>query len=107
MHAQKPIVFEHEHAAPNSAATSVMVFLALGVLTLMALIIGFSDLGPLKLYASLGVAALQGCILAYFSMELKNQGTLIWLCAAASIFWTFLLFLFTLTDYITRGWTAY
>lgn len=104
MHEPKPIVFEHEHAAPNSAPASIAVFFVLGILTAMALVIGFADLGPMKLYASLGVAALQGCVLVYFSMELKNQGTLIWLCAAASIFWTFLLFLFTFTDYITRGW---
>ena len=25
----------------------------------------------------------------------------------AALFWTFLLFLFTLTDYITRGWSSY
>jgi caa(3)-type oxidase subunit IV len=104
---QKPIVFEHEHAPPNSAATSIGVFLFLGALTFLALVIGFADLGGMKIYASLAVALTQACVLAFFSMELKNQGTLIWLTAAAGVFWTFLLFLFTLTDYITRGWSAY
>jgi caa(3)-type oxidase subunit IV len=103
---QKPIVFEHEHAAPNSIATSTMTFLALGVLTLMALLIGFADIGPMKIYASLGVALMQALVLTVFSMELKNADKLTWLTAIASIFWTFLLFLFTITDYLTRGLAA-
>jgi caa(3)-type oxidase subunit IV len=103
-HEQKPIVFEHEHAPPNSIGVSIMVFIALGVLTFFALAIGFaSGLGTGKIYFSLGVAVAQACVLTYFSMELKNHGVLIWFSAIASIFWTFLLFLFTLTDYLTRG----
>jgi caa(3)-type oxidase subunit IV len=108
MHAeQKPILFEHQHAAPASTVSSFVIFLILGGLTFMALLIGFSDLGNMKLYFSLGVAVAQAVVLGLFSMELKNQSTLIWLTVASSVFWTFLLFLFTLTDFITRGWASY
>jgi caa(3)-type oxidase subunit IV len=107
MHAeQKPIIHEHDHGPPNSVATSTLVFFVLGGLTLMALLIGFADLGGAKIYASLGVALAQAIVLTLFSMELKQQDKLTWLVAAASIFWTFLLFLFTVTDYLTRGYTA-
>ncbi|CAN5428898.1 hypothetical protein BH11PLA2_BH11PLA2_11870 [soil metagenome] len=105
-HEQKPIVFEHEHAPPNSVMTSTLIFFVLAGLTLMALLIGFSNIGPMKIYASLGVALAQALVLTFFSMELRNQDKLTWLVAAASIFWTFLLFLFTITDYITRGYAA-
>jgi caa(3)-type oxidase subunit IV len=108
MHAeQKPIVFEHEHAPPSTPGMSVAIFLVLGGLTFTALLIGFTPLGAMKLYASLGVAVAQALVLGLFSMELKNSNTLTWLTVISSIFWTFLLFLFTLTDYITRGWSSY
>jgi len=107
MHAeQKPIVFEHAHPPPNSVATSGLVYIVMLGLTLMALVIGFANLGPLKIYANLSVAIAQAMVLAFFSMELKNADKLTWLTAAAGVFWTFLLFLFTLTDYLTRGMTA-
>jgi caa(3)-type oxidase subunit IV len=61
----------------------------------------------LKIYANLGVALLQAIVLGLFSMELKNADKIIWFCVAASVFWTFLLFLFTMTDYLTRADTAH
>lgn len=107
MHEQKPIVFEHQHAPPASVGACIGIFFVLGLLTLIALLIGFSDLGNYRLYASLGVAFVQAVFLGLFSMELKNSSTLIILTVVASVFWTFLLFLFTLTDFITRGWSQY
>ena len=107
MHETKPIVFEHAHAPPNPAGLSFIVFLVLGALTFLALVIGFADLGPMKIYANLGVALAQAIVLGLFSMELKNSDKITWFCVAASIFWTFLLFLFTLTDYFTRSMTVW
>ncbi len=108
MHAeQKPIVFEHEHAPPNSVGVTTLIFVIMLGLTCMALLVGFSDLGPMKIYANLGVACVQALVVSMFSMELKNQDKLTWLTAAASIFWTAILFLFTMTDYITRGYAAH
>jgi cytochrome c oxidase subunit IV len=105
-HEQKPNVFEHEHAAPASAGKMFVTFLILAGLTLMALVVGFSELGAAKVWVSLGVAAAQGIVLTLFFMELKQQDTLTWLIAASSLFWTGLLFLFTLTDYLTRHYAV-
>jgi cytochrome c oxidase subunit IV len=105
-HEQKPTVFEHEHAPPASAGKMFVTFLILAGLTLMALVVGFSELGPSKVWISLGIAAAQGLVLALFFMELKQQDTLTWLIAASSLFWTGLLFLFTLTDYLTRHYAV-
>jgi cytochrome c oxidase subunit IV len=104
---QKPTVFEHEHPAPAAAGKSFVVFLALAVLTVMALIIGFADLGSAKVLFSLGVAVAQGAVLALFFMDLKSADTQTWLIAVASVFWTGLMFLFTLTDYLTRHWYSW
>ena len=107
MSAQKPTVFEHEHAGPPSAAASTMIFLALAGLTAMALMVGFLEIGPLKVWVSLGIALVQTAVVGVFSMDLKQSDKLTWLVVAASIFWTFLLFLFTLTDFLTRHYFAF
>lgn len=106
MHEQKPTVFEHEHAAPANAGKMFVVFLVMAALTAMALVVGFTELGQVKVWVSLGVAVAQGIVLTLFFMELKQQDTLTWLIAASSIFWTFLLFLFTITDYLTRHYAV-
>ncbi|MGL4422023.1 MAG: cytochrome C oxidase subunit IV family protein [Gemmataceae bacterium] len=106
MSAQKPTMFEHEHAAPAAGPKSFVIFLALAGLTAMALLVGFTDLGPWKIVASLTISVTQAIVLTVFFMDLKNSDTQTWLIAAASIFWTGLMFLFILTDFFTRHWYA-
>jgi cytochrome c oxidase subunit 4 len=65
-------------------------------------VIGFADLGPWKVLVSLLIIGVQATVLAYFFMDLRQADSLTWLCVGAAVFWVFLLFLFTLTDYLTR-----
>jgi cytochrome c oxidase subunit 4 len=94
-------VEQHIHTLPTRGSTFT-VFAVLAGLALLALFIGFSDLGPLKVVASLGCASVQAGVLAYFFMDLKQSDKLTWLCVASALFFTGLQFLFTLTDYLTR-----
>ncbi len=95
-------IFEHEdHELPPTAST-MTTFAVLVVLALAALAVGFSDLGPWKVLANLLIAAVQASVLALFFMDLRQADRLTWLCAGAAIFWVGLMFLFTLTDYLTR-----
>ena len=94
------------HTVPPVSST-VVTFVVLLLLAAGQLAVGFSDLGSLKVVANLGVTGIQVAILSYFFMDLKQSDTLTWLCVGASIFWSGLLFLFTLTDYITRHYAAY
>jgi caa(3)-type oxidase subunit IV len=90
------------HTVPSTVQT-LTTFAVLAGLALLALYVGFStELGSMKVVASLAVSTVQACVLAYFFMDLKQADALTWLVAAASIFWTGLMFLFTLTDYLTR-----
>lgn len=107
MSEHKPTVFEHEHPAPIGAAGATGVFLVLAVLTAMAILIGFVEMGSVKVWANLAVACAQAVVLGVFFMDLKHADKQTWLIAAAGIFWTFILFLFTLTDYLTRHYYAY
>ena len=94
-------VEQHAHTLPTPANTMV-IFVILAGLAFMALLIGFSDMGPIKVLASLGCAAVQAGVLAYFFMDLKQSDKLTWLCVMSALFFTGLQFLFTLTDYLTR-----
>jgi caa(3)-type oxidase subunit IV len=95
----------HIHVVPSTAST-LTTYCVLLALALVALLVGFSDLGPWKVLASLGVACVQASVLSLFFMDLRQADKLTWLCVGASIFWTGLLFLFTLTDYFTRHYAA-
>ena len=97
VHAQEAV---HHEATPN--ARSFATFAGLVGLALLALLVGFSDLGSMKVVASLLVSAVQASVLAYFFMDLRSADKLTWLVAAASLFWVFLMFLFILTDFLTR-----
>ncbi len=98
-------IFEQdEHKVPSSSY-SVTVFVVLAGLALVQLAINFSDpaaLGPWRLPLTLAVIGVQASVLAYFFMDLRQSDSLTWLCVGAALFWVFLLFLFTLTDYFTR-----
>ena len=95
-------VFEQdEHTVPPTAST-LTVFVVLAGLALLQLVIGFADLGPWRVLVSLLIIGVQATVLAYFFMDLRQADSLTWLCVGAAVFWVFLLFLFTLTDYLTR-----
>lgn len=94
-------VEQHAHTLPTQANT-LLIFVILAGLAFMALLIGFSDMGPIKVLASLGCSVVQAGVLAYFFMDLKQSDKLTWLCVGGALFFTGLQFLFTLTDYITR-----
>ena len=90
----------HHEATPN--ARSFATFAVLAGLSFLALFVGFSDLGSMKVVVSLLVSTVEAGILAYFFMDLRAADKLTWLVAAASLFWVFLMFLFILTDFLTR-----
>lgn len=92
---------EHGHVVPPASA-HLPTFAVLAVLAAVQLGVGFSDLGSSKLVVSLVVAAVQTTVLGYFFMDLKQADKLTWLCVGAAGFWMLLLFVFTLTDYVTR-----
>ena len=97
VHAEEAVV--HEVAPPGRTFVAFFVLAALAVL---ALYVGFSDLGPWKVLASLLIAATQAGVLAVYLMDLKQADKLTWLIAAAGPMFSSLQFLFTLTDYLTR-----
>lgn len=106
-HAQKETVFETDAHVMPSVGGILTTFAVLAVLAVVALAVGFSNLGPQKVLVSLLVTLVQSTVLGLFFMDLKQADKLTWLCVGASVFWVGLQFLFTLTDYFTRHYAAY
>ena len=103
----KETIHEHDTHTVASTGSTLTVFVVLVLLSVVAISVGFSDLGPWKVAASLAVAGVQALVLTVFFMDLKQADKLTWLCAGASVFWVAIMFTFTLTDYITRHLAAF
>ncbi len=105
-HDVKATIYETDEHAVASHASTLTTFVVLLGLTAVALAVGFSDIGPWKVLLSLLVAGVQAGVLSLFFMDLRQADKLTWLIVGAALFWTGLLFLFTLTDYLTRHWAV-
>ena len=75
-----------------------------GVLGLAAATILLSQAGlrGLALPVQMGIASVQAFLVAYFWMHLKRKDKVVTLTALASLFWTALLFVLFLADFVTR-----
>jgi cytochrome c oxidase subunit IV len=80
------------------------VYGALLALTLLTVGVAFVDLGPLSLILALGIAICKALLVMLFFMHLRYSGHLTWLVAGAGVIWLAHLLIFTLSDYLTRGW---
>ena len=94
-----------ESAAPK--ANYFVIWALIAGLIFLAVCVSFMNLGPSTIYANLAIAITQGFLLLYFFMHLKEAESFIWLTVGSGIFFTFILFLFLLNDYVTRNLAAY
>ena len=79
----------------------VFYFVILGLFAL-SFVLSFTDLGIWNVVLALAIATVQAVCLSSVFMHLKESDKLTWLIVLGSLFWTFILFLFVLTDYVTR-----
>lgn len=91
----------------TSDGTYFLVFVVLAILTFVQLAVSFSGLDKARLPINMVVASVQVLILSMVFMHLKDSDTLTKLSAVAALFFIGLLFVFTITDYLTRQWLAY
>ncbi len=82
----------------------LLVFVALLVLTATTASVAFVDLGPLNNVVALGIAAVKAALVILFFMHVRYGTRLTPLVIAASLFWLVILFVLSLSDYLTRGW---
>jgi cytochrome c oxidase subunit 4 len=97
---------DHSKAAPTKSFYFVIYALIVGLI-LAAVGVSYAKMGSGAIYLNLLIAGAQASLLAYFFMHLKGADHLTWLIAGAGMFWLLILFLFLLTDYVTRQIAAY
>ena len=80
------------------------VFGILMVGTALTVLVAFYDLGPLNNIAMLTIAIVKALFVVLYFMHVRWSSRLTWVVAASGFFWLIIMFTFTMTDYLTRGW---
>jgi cytochrome c oxidase subunit IV len=90
------------HVAP--LRNYLLVFAALMVLTAITVAAAFMHFGPFNNVVAMAIAVTKATLVVLFFMHVKYSTRLTKLIVVAGFFWLGLMFLFTLADYMSRGW---
>jgi cytochrome c oxidase subunit 4 len=90
------------HVAPKSLY--YLIFFALMVGTLLTVFVAKFDLGPLNNVLMLTIACGKALLVILFFMHVRWSTRLTWVVAGSGFFWLLILFVLTMSDYLSRGW---
>ena len=90
------------HVAPKNLY--YLVFIALVIGTVLTVVVARFDLGPLNNIVMLTVACAKALLVVLFFMHVRWGTRLTWVVAASGFFWLLILFVLTMSDYLSRGW---
>jgi cytochrome c oxidase subunit 4 len=80
------------------------IFLALMGFTAITVAVAFVDLGPLSNVVMLGIAVVKATLVMLYFMHVRYSTRLIPVVVIGGVLWLVILFGFTMSDYMTRGW---
>jgi cytochrome c oxidase subunit 4 len=86
----------------TSRRTTLAVFAALLLLTVVTVLVSYVDLGAGNVVVALLIASAKASLVALFFMHLKGEGRLVWGFALFPIVFLLLILLGTLTDTMLR-----
>ena len=89
-------------AAAAQRKSYFLVFGALLLLTLITTGVAFVNLGLFNAPVALAIAFIKASLVMIYFMHLRHSTFLARVFAAAGVLWLLHLFIFTLTDYLTR-----
>lgn len=99
---------ENEHYSPESHVMPVTLYwgiwATLIVCTALTVLAASVDLGVFNIVVALLIATFKGTLVVLFFMHLKYSMKLTMVTVIAALFWLFIMFSLTLTDYMTRHW---
>src|SRR5688572_3678904 len=95
----------HIHITP--LWTYLLVFFALTIGTILTVVAAYADLGMLNTPIALVIATIKAVLVILYFMHVKYSTRLTWVVVIASFFWLGILFVLTLTDYLTRRYGVY
>ena len=96
---------EFTHVVP--ASLYVGIWATLMVLTLTTVLASFAELGAFNIVVALLIATIKGTLVVLFFMHLRYSPKLTIAAVIASIFFLFIMFSLTMTDYLSRGWSTF
>lgn len=92
------------HVSP--LGTYIGIFLSLMVLSAITVAAAFVNLGAFNPIVALLIAGIKATLVILFFMHVKYSSRLIKITVVLSLFFVAILFVETLMDYATRGWTG-
>jgi cytochrome c oxidase subunit IV len=87
-----------------SVRTYVLIFTMLMVFTAITVAVAFTNLGPFNFPIAISIAIIKATLVVLFFMHLKYSSQLTKLIIGVGLFFLFVLFSLTMTDYVSRGW---
>ncbi|HSE37170.1 MAG TPA: cytochrome C oxidase subunit IV family protein [Blastocatellia bacterium] len=81
-----------------------VIFGALMVGTALTVWVANYDLGRWNAIVALSIAVLKATLVVLYFMHVRYSSKLTWVFVGAGLIWLIILFAFTLSDYMTRGW---
>jgi cytochrome c oxidase subunit 4 len=82
----------------------VVIYGVLLGLLLLTVAVALVDLGPLQFATAMLIALVKGILIVLFFMHVRYSERLVWIFSGASFLWLLILIVFTMNDYLTRGW---
>lgn len=89
-------------AAPATAKTYIVVYLALMFLLLVTVFVAHLPLGMLSAPAAMAIASTKALLVMIYFMHLRQSPRLTWVAASSALVWLFILVLGVLADYVAR-----
>src|SRR5262249_20067717 len=89
-------------ADADNPSTIVFVYLAVLGLAAANIALSFAGLHALTLPVQMGISTVQAILVAFFWMPLRRKDKVVTLPALAALFWTGILFVLFLVDFVTR-----
>jgi cytochrome c oxidase subunit 4 len=90
------------HVAPKSLY--YMIFAALMIGTIITVAVAFVDLGYFNNVVMLTIACAKALLVVLFFMHVRWSTRLTWVVVGSGFFWLMIMFVLTMSDYLSRGW---
>ncbi len=84
-----------------------VIFGALMVFTGVTVWVANYDLGRWNAIVALSIAVFKATLVVLYFMHVRYSSKLTWVFVGAGIIWLIILFAFTLSDFLTRGWVPF
>ena len=102
---------DNDHVSPESHVVPIGIYwgiwATLIVCTGLTVLAASIDLGIFNIVVALLIATFKGTLVVLFFMHLRYSSKLTMVTVIAALFWLFIMFSLTLTDYMTRHWATY